>query len=272
MARLKLNLQILVGGGLVIWGAEFLPRIASRPGAAASWIGPALILAGTAIGARAAYAHRKGAPLMGVILLIGASLWAWNLQFYFDPDRVPGGGGPPPGLYLAPATLIALGVFFLVFFRYLYPEPPAREEPVHPGAPYGGAPEPGTGSAPESPARKGSGGEEAPAGPSGVEEDRGADEPPAPRTPALEAEARAPGPAAADDGPTGSRAGREGAGPWYRLALLAAVAVLALVVARASGLEDPGRSQVTILVLVLGSLATGLISEDTLVKLLPWRG
>jgi hypothetical protein len=60
--------------------------------------------------------------------------------------------------------------------------------------------------------------------------------------------------------------------PWYRLFLLTCSAGVALLAGRLAGIADSGaRAQVVIFVLVLGCLATGLISEQTLTKIVPWK-
>lgn len=60
--------------------------------------------------------------------------------------------------------------------------------------------------------------------------------------------------------------------PWYRLLFLACSTALALVCVRLAGVsESSDRTQIVILVVVLGSVATGLISEETLTKILPWH-
>ncbi len=59
--------------------------------------------------------------------------------------------------------------------------------------------------------------------------------------------------------------------PWVRLILLAFSAGLALLVGNLSGVEEPaGRTKIIISVLILGCVATGLISENTLTKISSW--
>ncbi len=53
--------------------------------------------------------------------------------------------------------------------------------------------------------------------------------------------------------------------PWTRLALHGASAVVALVVGTISG-----SIEIMLVVLLLGAVATGFISEGTLIRLLPW--
>ncbi len=60
--------------------------------------------------------------------------------------------------------------------------------------------------------------------------------------------------------------------PWYRLFLLTCSVGVALLAGYLAGIADSvARAQVVIFVLVLGCLATGLISEQTLTKIIPWK-
>lgn len=196
--------------GLIIWGCEYISQILRRPELAVSWLGVVLLVVGTLLGMWTCYVARRGAVFLGVLLLAGAGAWAWNARPYFDPERVPGGVGPPLSSYVAVTVLILLGVLFAAFFRYLYPRDRSTRARLPKAEPRGGEPE---------------------------------------------------------IPPTARSRGT----PWYRLGLLVAAAAVAIAVGRVSGIEDPGRTQLTIIVLVLGCLATGLISEETLVKLVPGR-
>ena len=216
MSSLKLYFQLLVSAVLIVWGCEYLSRLAHRPELAISWIGPVMIVGGAAIGARAAYVGRKGASVLGFVLLLFAAVWAWNLHYYWDPARFSRGSGPPSSFFLAPAVLIFLGTLFVAFFRYLYPGQAISKHSV-------GKPS-----------------------------------------------------AAGEIGPIEAHLlslKKTGAGtPWYRLFLLACSAGLALLAGHLTGIEDAEqRARVIILVLILGCVATGLISEGTLTKLIPWK-
>jgi hypothetical protein len=213
---LQLYIPIIAAAILIIWGTEYLPGFVYHPQLSSS-IGPLMILSGAALGSLVAYTRRKGAALLGSMLLIFAAVWVWNLHYYFDPSRVPNGSGPPPNFYASPATLIILGIFFTVFFRYLYPtgtlagKVPTKPSPL----------------------------------------DRAhIESPPEPAPTAITREKT----------------------PLYRLALLACSAGLAVFAGRLAGINEPAeRAQIIISILVFGCLATGLISEETLVKIIPWK-
>lgn len=62
-----------------------------------------------------------------------------------------------------------------------------------------------------------------------------------------------------------------GKNPWIRLLFLAASAGLAVLIGHLSGIEDPvERTKIIMSVLILGCVATGLISEKTLTKISSW--
>jgi hypothetical protein len=181
-----------------------------------------MIFGGAAVGARAAYVRRKGASVLGSVLLVFAAYSAWGLHYYWISTPEHRGSAPPFGAFLPSAILIVLGVFFTAFFRYLYPDAsvsnPPSDEPSVLGAKINGAP-------------------------------------------------ATPIPA-----PLPSVSRHATVTPWYRLFLLACAVGVALLAGRLAGIEDAvPRAQVVIFVLVLGCLATGLISEKTLTKIMPWK-
>jgi len=215
MKKLNFVVQALVGVGLIVWGCEFLPGVITKPQILHNWAGVVLILAGILIAARICYVERSGGLLVGIPLLGFASLWAWNLHYYFDASRVKGGKGPPASFYASPTLLILLGVVFAVFFRYLYPTKPPMAVP--------GVVDTGTAA---KPATKG-----------------------------LRAEP-----------------GSDQRRPWHRLAMVAASALLGIIVSTLSRVQDSeARTKVMLTVMILGCVATGIISEKTLVKIFPWK-
>jgi hypothetical protein len=227
MKHLNLLVQVLVGDALIIWGCEYLPRLVSRPESAQNWIGALMIIAGFLLAARICYIQGRGGVLAGIPLLMFASIWVWNMHYYFDPARGPG-KGPSLSFYPSPIVLILTGVFFSVFFRYLYRD---RE------------------SQPETQASK-------------------------PLRPAIEASA-GPSQESATVGASGKRKSasvRQRPSPWYRLGFLAVSALLGVGVGVLPGVrESERRIEVILTVMILGCVATGLISEKTLVKILPWK-
>jgi hypothetical protein len=218
MRSWKLYVQLVVAAATILWGSNYLGRLTYRPELLISWLSVALILIGVALGAWAAYSARRGAGVLGAVLLLFSIYWIWNIHYLYDPRRAPP-GDVPINMYLGPGVLIALGVFFCVFFRYLYALPGQSTERLAPAA------------APGRPT--GSSGAAAPA----------------------------------------THVHRTLLTPWYRLLLLGCSAGLALLVATFAGVSDSAhRTEIIISVLVLGCLATGLISEETLTKIVPWKG
>jgi hypothetical protein len=221
MSPWKLYVQVILGAACVIVGCEWLPQFV-RPERALPWVGLLLIVFGLGLGLRTTYVARKGAVLLGSILLLGGALWAKNLPLYFDASRG-SGTGPPLRFFVPPAVLILSGVGFSVVLRHLLSHQVAS----------------------------------------------GATEQPVARTPSAAAHAAPKGAT-----PAKSRRSRRGpmSLPLRRLLLVACSAVLAVLVGRFTGIDDAAhRSSIIIVVLVLGCLATGLISESTLTKLMPWK-
>jgi hypothetical protein len=208
-------LKLIVSLSLIVWGCEFLTGLVNQPDLLRNWLGPVMIISGTAIAGFTCYKNQKGAPFVGLVLLFFVGVYAWNLSYWYDPTRVSGGTGPPADFLVAPALLLLLGVFFSVFFRYLYP----KEKPV---------------TAKES------------------KESVSSTEPPTPKEPnTLEFQSTS----------------------WYRLLLLLFAVGLAIGAGYLSGVEESvQRTQIILTVLVLGSVATGLITEKTLIKIISsWK-
>jgi hypothetical protein len=202
-------LKLIVSIGLIVWGCEFLTGLVNRPDVLSNWLGPVMIVAGTVLGIYLCYIHRRGASFVGVVLLLFVGLYAWNLSYWYDPTRVPDGMGPPGAFFVAPAVLTLLGVFFLVFFRYLYSVDERPTEKATPAAP---------------------------------------SLPPENQQPTIRS------------------------APWHRLLLLVCAVAVALIAGSLSGVEEAvPRTQIILTVLVLGCLAAGLITEKTLIKIIPWK-
>jgi hypothetical protein len=209
MATLKHTIQGLVGVALIVWGCEYLPRLANVT-LVRSWVGPFMIGGGTLLAWRACAQVRRLAVPLGILLLGFAGLWAWNLHFWYDPARVPTGMRPGIALLASPTILILLGCAFCIFFRYWSP---SNALPANtPGTPPVSQLEP------------------------------------------------------VDDGQTSvspNRISRTTAG--YRLFLLGCSVVVAIAAAWLVGAEHvEERTRVFLIVLPLGCVATGLISEATL--------
>lgn len=216
---------LALGVGAVVWGAEFLPGLLAWPGRPLGWLGLALIVAGVLAATATAYVARRGAMAVGVAFLVVTALYAWNMHYWYDPTRV-GAFRPSWDFYLAPGLMLALGVFFAVFFRYLYPATATATAPGAKAQAMPGQPRATRGTA--APASRKSG---------------------AARTSSMEIRV-----------------------PLVRLALLAVSVVLALGASRLIGVDDgASRVQVFLGVLVLGCVAAGVISEETLVKIIPWK-
>lgn len=222
MRPIALYPRLIASIVLVVWGAEFLPRLIRYPDHVVSWIGALMMLAGTILAIRTVYMASRGAIAVGITFLLFTALYAWNMHYYFDSQRG-SGTGPSADAYVAPALLLSLGIFFSVFFRYLYSKGAAAP------------PRPSTADTHEN---------QAP----------------------LEIVRKTP------DEPPHVQASTSTLTPLLRLALLACSAAVALVAARLLGVEDGAtRAQVFLGVLVFGCLATGLISEETLIKIFPWQ-
>lgn len=213
--QIYIYLKLIISIVLIVWGCEFLTGLVNRPDILTNWLGPVMILSGTAYAGITCYQHRNGASFVGIILLFFVGVYAWNLSYWYDPSRVPEGAGPPAVFLVAPALLLLLGVFFSVFFRYLYPKEKqvtAKETEKTTS---------GTGS------------------PTSEE------------------------PQALDFQSTSG----------YRLLLLMCAVALAIGAGYLSGVEESiQRTQIILTVLVLGSVATGLITEKTLIKIISlWK-
>lgn len=208
-------LKLIFSLVLIVWGCEFLTGLVNRPDLISNWLGPVMIITGSAYAGFTCYKHQKGAPFVGITLLFFVGVYAWNLSYWYDSSRISGGAGPPVAFLVAPVVLLLLGVFFSVFFRYLYP----KEKQVT--AKETKKSVPGT-------------------------------EPPSPEEPqALDIQSTS----------------------WYRLLLLMVAVALAIGAGYLSGVEDSAqRTQIILTVLVLGSVATGLITENTLIKIISsWK-
>lgn len=213
--KIVFYLKLIVSLVLIVWGCEFLTALMNRPDLLRNWLGPVMIISGSAYAGYICYQQRKGAPFVGITLLFFVGVYAWNLSVWYDPSRVPEATGPPADFLVAPAVLLLLGIFFSVFFRYLYPkEKQVTAEETKKSVP-------GT-------------------------------EHPSPKEPqALDLQSTS----------------------WYRLLLLMVAVALAIGAGYLSGVEDSAqRTQIILTVLVLGSVATGLITEKTLIKIISsWK-
>lgn len=227
MKALKFMLKISFGVILIAWGDNELSRLFFKPELVSSWIGPAMIIVGIWVSAKACCAERRGGIFVGVPLLLLALYCVWNMHYWFDPRRTPG-HGPPADLWVMAIVLILCGIFFSVFIHYFYP--------------------------PDVVSVKSAKGVEASldAGLTELQEHPAASSLPHPRKYAH-----------TDASPLS---------PWYRLGLLSACAVLAVIVGNVPGVKDsPDRIKVILTVLILGCVVTGLITEKTLAKIAPWK-
>lgn len=223
MQKFVFYLKLAAAVVLVFWGGSSLLGLVNNPEKVDFWIEPLMIVPGIALAAWTIYTARKGALLVGAAFLAITAMYAWNMQYFFDPERIPEGWTPEWDLYVEPSLFLILGIFFSVFFRYLYPK-------------------------------------EAPIGP----------------VPTSDVKLEGQAPSVAQES---IRSAEHGAKPStarlapviVRLTLLACSAGLALVPAKLLGVEGTAGAQVFIVVFVVGCLATGLISEETLTKIIQWK-
>ena len=201
-------LQLIISAVLILWGLESSGKVFTHPELMSSWSKFLFVIIGIIIGARACYVKGKGAIILGLTLLVFAGIYLWNMQYYFGYENIT--KTDILRIFGIPlAVLIIFGVFFSVFFRYLYSNENLSKAKL--------------------------------------------DNEKITSTETLKNEKT------------------ESKNPWVRLILLAASAGLALLVGFLSGIEEPvGRTKIIMSVLILGCVATGLISENILSKISSW--
>lgn len=113
-------IQLLISILLILWGLEKSGRVFAHPELISSWVWLFFVIVGGLIGARACYFEQKGEVLIGIILLVFAGLYLWNMQYYFGVQNI--SRSDILGIFGIPlTTLIFLGIVFSVFLRYFYP-------------------------------------------------------------------------------------------------------------------------------------------------------